>query len=142
MREKCTGIAAIPAGGAVNASPGSAEPCRGSGGDDMAETMKEIVLARRPEGDPVPEDFRLEEHAIPDCPKGGILVRVLWQSLDPYMRGRMDESKSYAPSVPIGGRMEAGCVAEILESDHAEFRAGEIIEGRFGWGTHAVSDGK
>src|SRR5690625_4304545 len=43
-------------------APGSAEPCRGSGGDDMAETMKEIVLARRPEGDPVPEDFRLEEH--------------------------------------------------------------------------------
>lgn len=108
----------------------------------MAETMKEIVLARRPAGDPVLEDFRLEEHALPECPSGGILVRVLWQSLDPYMRGRMDESKSYAPSVPIGGRMEAGCVAEIIESDHAVLRSGEIVEGRFGWGTHAVSDGE
>lgn len=103
--------------------------------------MREVVLARRPKGAPVLEDFRLEEHAIPECPAGGILVRILWQSLDPYMRGRMDESKSYAPSVPVGGRMEAGCVAEIMESDHADFRAGEIVEGSFGWGTHAVSDG-
>lgn len=108
----------------------------------MAETMKQIVLARRPKGEPVLDDFRLEELPIPECPAGGILVRVLWQSLDPYMRGRMDESKSYAPSVPIGGRMEAGCVGEIIESNHAELRIGDIVEGSFGWGTHAVSDGE
>jgi NADPH-dependent curcumin reductase CurA len=77
----------------------------------MAERMKRIVLARRPKGEPVPNDFRLEEDAIPACPEGGILVRVLWQSLDPYMRGRMDESKSYAKAVPVGGTMEAGCSA-------------------------------
>ena len=108
----------------------------------MAETMKEIVLAKRPEGDPTPDDFRLEEHPVPACPEGGILVRVLWQSLDPYMRGRMDESKSYAAAVPVGGRMEAGCVAEVMESRHEKFRTGDIVEGRFGWATHGVSDGR
>ena len=108
----------------------------------MAETMRQIVLAKRPQGEPTLDDFRLEEHPVPACPEGGILVRVLWQSLDPYMRGRMDESKSYAAAVPVGGRMEAGCVAEVMESRHQTFRPGDIVEGRFGWGTHAVSDGK
>jgi NADPH-dependent curcumin reductase len=108
----------------------------------MAETMKRIVLARRPEGEPVPEDFRLEEDAVPACPEGGILVRVLWQSLDPYMRGRMDESKSYAKAVPIGGTMEAGCVAEVIESRSDRFSKGDIVESRFGWCTHAASDGE
>ena len=107
----------------------------------MAERMNRIVLARRPKGEPVPDDFRLEEDEVPACPEGGILVRVLWQSLDPYMRGRMDESKSYAKAVPIGGTMEGGCVAEVIESRHDRFRAGDIVESRFGWCTHAVSDG-
>ena len=107
----------------------------------MAETMKRIVLARRPKGEPVLDDFRLEEDAVPPCPADGILVRVLWQSLDPYMRGRLDESKSYAKAVPVGGTMEAGCVAEVVESRHDRFRAGDIVEGRFGWCTHAASDG-
>jgi NADPH-dependent curcumin reductase len=108
----------------------------------MAERMKRIVLARRPKGEPEPDDFRLEEDTIPACPSGGILVRVLWQSLDPYMRGRMDESKSYAAAVPIGGTMEAGCVAEVIESRNDRFRAGDIVESRFGWCTHAASDGQ
>ena len=108
----------------------------------MTERMKRIVLARRPKGEPVPADFRLEEDAIPSCPECGILVRVLWQSLDPYMRGRMDESKSYAKSVPIGGTMEGGCVAEVIESRSARFRKGDIVESRFGWCTHAASDGE
>ena len=106
----------------------------------MAERMKRVVLASRPKGEPVPEDFRLEEDAVPSCPEGGILVRVLWQSLDPYMRGRMDESKSYAKSVPVGGTMEAGCVAEVIESRTDRFREGDIVEGRFGWCTHAASE--
>ncbi len=108
----------------------------------MAEKMKRIVLARRPQGEPVLDDFRLEEDAVPACPEGGILVRVLWQSLDPYMRGRMDESKSYAKAVPVGGTMEAGCVAEVVESRNDRFRPGDIVEGRFGWCTHAASDGE
>lgn len=108
----------------------------------MAETMKQIVLAKRPTGEPTLDDFRLEEHPVPGCPEGGILVRVLWQSLDPYMRGRMDDSKSYVPAIPVGGKMEAGCVAEVIESRHEKYQPGDIVEGRFGWCTHATSDGK
>ena len=108
----------------------------------MTEFTKRIVLASRPQGTPKLTDFRLEELEVPACPTGGILVRVLWQSLDPYMRGRMDESKSYAAAVPIGGTMEAGCVGEVMISDHPKFAAGDIVEGRFGWCTHAASDGE
>ena len=82
----------------------------------MSTMMKEVVLAARPQGAPKLSDFRIEEKPIPVLPAGGIVVRVLWQSLDPYMRGRMDESKSYAAAVPVGGKMEAGCVAEIIAS--------------------------
>lgn len=107
----------------------------------MSEKMKRVVLAARPKGTPVLSDFRVEEDVIPAMPTGGILVRILWQSLDPYMRGRMDESKSYAAAVSIGGTMEAGCVAEVMQSDHPKFAPGDIVEGRFGWCTHAAADG-
>ncbi|MEM7664131.1 MAG: NADP-dependent oxidoreductase [Paracoccaceae bacterium] len=107
----------------------------------MAEQMKRIVLAARPQGEPKLTDFRLETSDIPDVPAGGILVKVLWQSLDPYMRGRMDESKSYAAAVPIGGTMEGGCVGEVVASDNPKFAPGDVVEGRFGWCTHAAVDG-
>ena len=84
----------------------------------MTDQMKEVVLAARPQGAPKLSDFRIEEKPVPDLPVGGIVVRVLWQSLDPYMRGRMDESKSYAAAVPIGGRMEAGCVGEVIATEN------------------------
>ncbi len=108
----------------------------------MADTMKEVVLAARPEGEPKLSDFRVEEKPVPDCPADGILVKVLWQSLDPYMRGRMDESKSYAAAVPIGGRMEAGCVGEVIASNNPKFAIGDTVEGRFGWSTHAADSGQ
>lgn len=108
----------------------------------MTDQMTRVVLAARPDGAPKLTDFRVETAPMPEMPAGGILVRVLWQSLDPYMRGRMDESKSYSAAVPIGGTMEAGCVAEVMASDNPKFAVGDIVESRFGWCTHAVSDGK
>ena len=108
----------------------------------MTETMKEVVLAARPQGTPKLSDFRIEEKPVPDLPAGGIVVRVLWQSLDPYMRGRMDESKSYAASVEIGGRMEAGCVGEVIASDNPKYAVGDIVTDRFGWCTHTAWEGK
>jgi NADPH-dependent curcumin reductase CurA len=104
--------------------------------------MKRIVLARRPEGHPTPQNFRLEEAPVPEPGEGEILVRVIWLSLDPYMRGRMDEAKSYAQPVPLGGTMEAGCVAQVVESRNPKFAPGDYVTHRFGWCTHAVSDGK
>ncbi|MEM1159634.1 MAG: NADP-dependent oxidoreductase [Pseudomonadota bacterium] len=108
----------------------------------MTDQMTRVVLAARPQGTPKLSDFRVEQAPMPEMPAGGILVRILWQSLDPYMRGRMDVSKSYAASVDIGGTMEAGCVAEVMASDHPKFAAGDIVESRFGWCTHAASDGQ
>lgn len=104
--------------------------------------MYRVVLAARPQGAPKETDFRYENADMPSPGAGEILVRVIWLSLDPYMRGRMDESKSYAKAVEIGEAMEGGCVAEVIESKHPKFAQGDIVEGRFGWQTHAVSDGE
>lgn len=108
----------------------------------MAETMQRIVLASRPKGHPALANFRLEEAPMPAPGEGEILVRVIWLSLDPYMRGRMDDAKSYAASVPIGGTMEGGCVAQVAASRNPKFAPGDDVTGRFGWVSHAVSDGK
>ncbi|MEM7745553.1 MAG: NADP-dependent oxidoreductase [Pseudomonadota bacterium] len=108
----------------------------------MTDQMTRVVLAARPEGAPKLTDFRVEQAPMPEMPTGGILVRVLWQSLDPYMRGRMDESKSYAAAVEIGGTMEAGCVGEVIATENPKFAVGDIVEGRMGWCTHAASTGE
>lgn len=104
----------------------------------MTETRQRIVLAARPQGEPKPSDFRLEETEIPAAGPGEVLVRVIWQSLDPYMRGRMDGGKSYANPVEIGEVMEAGCVGEVMESEDPSIAKGDIVVGRLGWQTHAV----
>ena len=104
----------------------------------MTETMKHIVLARRPQGAPVDADFRLEEAPVPQPGPGEVLVRVLYMSLDPYMRGRMDDAKSYAKPVPIGGTMEGGAVGEVIASNDPGFAPGDHAFGMFGWATHAV----
>ena len=108
----------------------------------MSDQMQEIVLAGRPTGAPDDSHFRLESGAIPQPGPGEILVRVHYMSLDPYMRGRMDDAKSYAAPVPIGGRMEGGGVGEVLASNAEGFSAGDFAFGMFGWGTHAVADAK
>jgi NADPH-dependent curcumin reductase CurA len=69
-------------------------------------TIKRIVLASRPLSEPSPENFRLEDAALPEAAEGDVTVRVLYLSLDPYMRGRMSDAKSYAAPVPIDGIME------------------------------------
>jgi len=104
--------------------------------------MQRIVLASRPTGAPVPENFRLETLPLPSPGAGEFLVRVIWLSLDPYMRGRMDDSKSYAAAVPLGGVMEAGAVGEVIQSNTPAFKVGDFVNGAFGWQTHAISDGE
>ncbi|MGJ5050878.1 NADP-dependent oxidoreductase [Bradyrhizobium oligotrophicum] len=103
---------------------------------------KRIVLASRPVGEPKPSDFRLEEHAIPTPGAGEVLLRTIWLSLDPYMRGRMSDGPSYAQPVPVGGVMEAGTVCEVAASNNPGFKAGDIVLARAGWQTHAISDGR
>jgi len=105
----------------------------------MTDTMKQIVLASRPDGAPTPENFRLEEHPIPTPGDGEVLVRVHYMSLDPYMRGRMDDAKSYAANIPVDGKMEGGSVGEIIVSNADGFEVGDFVMGGFGWATHAVA---
>jgi NADPH-dependent curcumin reductase CurA len=103
---------------------------------------KRIVLASRPVGEPKPSDFRIEEAPIPTPGDGQVLLRTIWLSLDPYMRGRMSDGPSYAAPVPIGGVMEAGTVNEVIVSNNPGFAEGDIVLARAGWQTHALSDGK
>ena len=107
----------------------------------MTETMKRIVLASRPEGEPTTDNFRLEEADMPKPGKGEFLARTIWLSLDPYMRGRMSDAKSYAKPVEVDATMEGGCVAEVIESNHPDYAKGDIMVGSLGWATHGLSDG-
>jgi len=108
----------------------------------MAEVARRIVLAARPVGEPKPSDFRLEEFSPPDPGPGQVLLRTLWLSLDPYMRGRMSDAPSYAAPVEIGQVMEGGTVSDVLASHVGGFAVGDIVVGRTGWQTHALSDGR
>jgi NADPH-dependent curcumin reductase CurA len=101
---------------------------------------RQIVLAARPQGRPKPSDFRLEETAIPTPSAGQALLRVQYLSLDPYMRGRMDDRKSYATPVPLGGVMEGESVAVVIASKHPAYSEGDIVLAHTGWRTHALSD--
>ncbi len=102
--------------------------------------MQRIVLASRPTGAPEPANFRLEEGPVPAPGDGQIAVRVTALSLDPYMRGRMDDAKSYATPVPVGGTMEGGAVGQVTASNSKHFAPGDWVFGMFGWTTHAVAD--
>lgn len=104
----------------------------------MSNQMQRIVLASRPQGAPVDDNFRLETVDMPEPGEGEVLVRVHYISLDPYMRGRMNDAKSYAAPVPLGGTMEGGGVGEVIASRSPDFKPGDLAFGMFGWASHAV----
>lgn len=105
------------------------------------KTFRQIVLAAHPQGRPQPSDFRLEEAALPGVKDGELLLEVQYLSLDPYMRGRMDDRKSYAAPTPLGEVMEGESIARVISSRHPDFSEGEIVLSRSGWRSHMVSDG-
>src|ERR1700758_4302166 len=107
----------------------------------MAEgKARQIVLAARPQGKPKLTDFRLEETAIPTPGPGQVLLRVQYLSLDPYMRGRMDDRESYRPPTPLGEVMPGESVATVVASHHPGYSVGDIVLAHTGWRTHALSD--
>jgi NADPH-dependent curcumin reductase CurA len=108
----------------------------------MTDFARRVVLASRPVGEPKPENFKLEEFPIPIPGAGDVLLRTLWLSLDPYMRGRMSDAPSYAAPVPVGGVMEGGAVSEVTASGNDAYAVGDVVFGQTGWQTHAVSNGK
>jgi NADPH-dependent curcumin reductase CurA len=105
-------------------------------------TTRQIVLASRPSGAVTTDNFLLEEVAVPVIADGLVLIRNHYLSLDPYMRGRMEDSKSYAEPQAIGAVMIGGTVGEIVESKNPKFAVGDKVVGGSGWAEMTVSDGQ
>jgi NADPH-dependent curcumin reductase CurA len=103
---------------------------------------RSVVLKRRPFGDPTRADFDIREDAMPHPGAGEVVTRTIWLSIDPYMRGRLREEKSYAPPVQIGEVITGETVGQVVASADAEFQPGDLVVGARGWQTHSVSNGK
>lgn len=102
---------------------------------------RRLVLASRPQGAPVAENFRLEEQPVAEPADGQVLLRTIWLSLDPYMRGRMSDAPSYSPPVEIGAVMVGGTVSQVVKSRHSEYHEGEWVLSYSGWQEYELSDG-
>ena len=102
---------------------------------------RQILLDNRPEGEATASNFRLVSAETPALQDNQVLVRHHFLSLDPYMRGRMNESKSYAQPQPLGEPMIGGTVGEVLESRHPKFKPGDKVVGMGGWQEYSVVDG-
>jgi hypothetical protein len=106
----------------------------------MAIVNKQVLLDSRPQGEPRADNFRLVESAVPDPADGQVLVRHHYLSLDPYMRGRMSEAKSYAAPQPLGQVMLGGTAGEVVASRHPGFQPGDPVVGMGGWQQYALVD--
>jgi NADPH-dependent curcumin reductase CurA len=106
----------------------------------MSIENTKIVLASRPKGLPEPENFRIEKEPVPELKKGQVLIKVLYLSLDPYMRGRMSEEKSYADPVPIDGIMTGESAGVVIESRSMRFTEGDYVCCPSGWQAYFVAE--
>ncbi len=101
---------------------------------------RRFLLASRPTSWPEPANFRLVSESVPAPGPKEVLVRALWLSVDPYMRGRMSAAKSYARPVEVCEVMTGGAVGQVVNSNHPAFKPGDIVEGSLGWQDYAVVD--
>ena len=108
----------------------------------MSETTREIRLASRPEGRPTEQNFELAEVPLPTPGDGQALVRNEFLSVDPYMRGRMREAKSYVPPFEVGKVMEGGAVGQVVASNSSDLSEGDWVSTQLGWREHCVVDAK
>ena len=102
---------------------------------------RRIVLNSRPVGAPTDANFRLDEAAVAVASKGQVVLRTLYLSLDPYMRGRMSDSASYAAPTALGEVMGGSTVSRVETSLHADYKVGDLVLGYGGWQDYAVADG-
>ncbi|HXQ26467.1 MAG TPA: NADP-dependent oxidoreductase [Candidatus Acidoferrales bacterium] len=108
----------------------------------LPSVNRQFVLAARPVGMPKESDFRLASAPIPALASGQVLLRTLFLSVDPYMRGRMNGIRTYADPVDIGQLMVGGTVGKVVQSQNPAFHVGDSVAGYWGWQEYAVSDGK
>jgi NADPH-dependent curcumin reductase CurA len=106
----------------------------------LPTSTREIRLASRPAGRPVPENFRLAESPLPELGDGQILVRNLYISVDPYMRGRMNDAKSYSAPFALDAALDGGAVGEVIASRSDARKVGDVVVHQLGWREYAVLD--
>ncbi len=109
----------------------------------MRNRNRQLVLARHPVGVPAPDDWKLVEAPVPEPGEGEILVRTIYLSVDPYMRGRISGAKNYAAGVEINDLMQGGGVGQVVQSRHPGFTPGDFVESfDFGWQDYPVLKGE
>jgi len=106
-----------------------------------ARVSREIRLKNRPAGMPAESDFELAEVSLPQVAEGQVLVQNIYMSVDPYMRGRMVDRKSYVPPFQLNQPLDGGCVGRIAESNNKQFQVGDYVLGMSGWREYFISDG-
>jgi NADPH-dependent curcumin reductase len=102
---------------------------------------RQFLLKSRPKGSPNVDNFELVERPVPEPGEGQVLLRTLYLSLDPYMRGRMNDAKSYAKPAELGQPMVGGTISEVVASRNQKFAVGDIVLAYAGWQEYALSDG-
>ncbi len=105
-------------------------------------TNRQVRLASRPSGWVTETNFELTQAPVPEVPDGHLLLRNVYLSLDPYMRGRMNDTKSYVPPFQLGEVLQGGVIAEVVESRNPAFAAGDWINGMLGWEEYSLSNGQ
>lgn len=105
------------------------------------QVNRQILLASRPKGAPVAQNFKIEKNPIPIPKHGQLLLRTIYLSLDPYMRGRMSDAESYASPVKLGDVMIGGSVCKVEQSLHPDFEKDDLVVAFGGWQDYSLSDG-
>ncbi len=109
----------------------------------MPDVNRQVLLAAYPDGFPADSDFTIEETPVPEAAAGEVLVRNIYMSVDPYMRGRMtDATNRYVPPFKIGQPMEGDAVGQVVESNDPKFSSGSFVTSRYGWREYFVCPGK
>ncbi|NWN95795.1 MAG: NADP-dependent oxidoreductase, partial [Bacillus sp. (in: Bacteria)] len=108
----------------------------------MDGNKKQIRLARRPVGTPTMEDFAFTEAPIGTPGEGEVLIRNVYISVDPYLRGRMEDVKSYIPPFQLNDVIVSGVIGQVVASQSAQFKKGDIVIGTLGWETYSIAHEK
>ena len=108
----------------------------------MSTQTTQVLLAARPHGEPTPADFETVTVDLPPLEDGQVLLEIRYLSLDPYMRGRMSDAKSYADPVPVGGMMVGATVCQVVESRSPDRQVGDWVLSYSGWQTRAVAEAR